>query len=184
MLKRAFLTGVAVLSVAGAMAPIANAGEPDGTDTPPPPETVTVPAPPPPPVTVTVPAPPPPPQTVYVPAPAPPPQTVASPPPAPRAPARRHAQERGGRSGEGRNESRSGGRNTTHARPVVLVRPRTLFAGTQNDHGTVPAGGIQAGAGGTAAVGREPLIAGVGAGLVALVASAGGLALRRKRLLA
>ena len=187
MFKRAFLTGVAVLSAAGAVAPIASAGEPDGMETPPPPETVM--APPPPPVTVTVPAPAPPPQTVYVPAPAPPPQTVTVPAPAAPTPVRQHtrggAEGRGGRGGD-RNESParhpSGGRSRPSARPLVVARPRTLFAGTQNDQGAAPTGGIQAGAGGTADDAPEPLLAGVSAGLAALLAAAGGLALRRKRL--
>jgi hypothetical protein len=52
-------------------------------------------------------------------------------------------------------------------------------ASTSTDTGTIPQGGIQAGAGGTADAGTSVLL-GLGSGALALVLTAGGFVLRRR----
>jgi hypothetical protein len=56
----------------------------------------------------------------------------------------------------------------------------STVASTSTDTGTVPSGGIQAGAGGTAEMGSNPALLGLGSGALALVLTAGGFVLRRR----
>lgn len=181
MLKRSLVTGAVILATATAVAPTALAGESDPTAPPPP---VTDPAPP---VTVTEPAPPPPPP-VTVTQPAPPPVTVTTPAPAP-APRKLHSTHKsGGSGGSGGSSGSSGssgsgrsGGSTQKPRVVTVTRYRNVYvnATKDTDTGTAPAGGIQAGAGGTAGGDHTPLLLGLGSGVLALVLSGTGLARRR-----
>ena len=169
MLRRTLVTGAAIMATAAAVAPSAMAGEDDQAPPPaPPPVTETVPAPPPPPVTVTVPAPPPE-QPAAAPAPAPQPQT--------------ETQQGGGSPGgseSGGSES-GGSASKPRTRVVVRYRTRTVFVRGGTDTGTVPSGGIQAGAGGTASDSHTPLTLGLASGGLAFLLTAGGLARRRAR---
>jgi outer membrane biosynthesis protein TonB len=173
MLKRTLVTGVAILGAAAAVAPTAMAGETDPTAPPPP---VTDPAPPPPPpVTVTEPAPPPPPPvTVTVPAPAPAPAPTS-------APARRKLNSSTNKSGGGSSGSGGSSGKSSKPRVVTVTRYRTVYVnGTKDtDTGTAPAGGIQAGAGGTAATDHSGLLLGLGSGAIALLLTGSGLVRRR-----
>jgi hypothetical protein len=53
-------------------------------------------------------------------------------------------------------------------------------ADTSSDTGTVPQGGVQAGAGGTAPDGPSPLVLALGLGTLGLGLTSGGVALRRR----
>lgn len=52
--------------------------------------------------------------------------------------------------------------------------------GGDDDAGAVPEGGVQTGAGGTAGDGSISVLLGLGAGTLLLVATAGGMAVRRR----
>jgi outer membrane biosynthesis protein TonB len=187
MLKRTMVTGVAILSAAAAVAPTAMAGETDPT-APPPPVTDPAPPPPPPPVTVTEPAPPP--VTVTEPAPPPPPPvtvTVPAPAPAPAptsapAPSKLHnSTNKSGRGSGGTSGKNSKNSKNSKPRVVTVTRFRTVSVNNtkDTDTGAAPVGGIQAGAGGTAATDHSGLLLGLGSGAIALLLTGGGLVRRR-----
>ena len=73
--------------------------------------------------------------------------------------------------------SGSGGENASAHKALPVVQGTTQVADT--DTGTVPQGGIQAGAGGTAADGTGAALL-LGSGALVLMLMGGGLALRRR----
>ena len=104
------------------------------------------------------------------------PPPAPTPPPAPPPPAPVSAPKRSNTTNGG-----SGGGSSAKPKTVTVVRHRTVDVKTKNDTTTVPTGGIQAGAGGTAAGGQTPALLGLGSGALALLLTGGGLARRRAR---
>jgi hypothetical protein len=115
-------------------------------------------------------------QTVTVPVPGPT-QTVTVPSPTKtvtvkvKAPAPKHASA--GSESSGSSESSS------HSTPTANVAATTPTTST-SDTGTVPQGGVQAGAGGTASQGPSPVLMASALGLALLGVASGGAALRRR----
>lgn len=170
MHKRIRATGTAVsLAVtlgAFGLSGVAMAGE-DGS-TPPPPETVTVPGPT---QTVTVPGPP---ETVTVPGPT---KTVTVEAHAPKAP------KESSSSGSSSGSSRSGSNTSTTSPSTSSVTSVALTnTATGTDTGTIPHGGVQAGAGGMSADGGPSAVLALGLGLLAFGLTAGGVTMRRRAL--
>jgi hypothetical protein len=106
-------------------------------------------------------------------------QTVTVPVPGPtktvtvkvKAPAPKHASA--GSESSGSSESSS------HSTPTANVAATTPTTST-SDTGTVPQGGVQAGAGGTASQGPSPVLMASALGLALLGVASGGAALRRR----
>jgi len=171
MRKRLFATTAAVATAlsfgALGVTGVALAGEPTTV-------TETVPAEAPPPTTVTVPVPgPTETQTVPVPGPT---KTVTVQKRAPR--------HNSGGGGSGNSGSHNTGSTNTGTVGTTNTTPRQsqalTFTGSNVDTGTVPQGGIQAGAGGTAADGGTSVALALGLGLLAFGLTSGGVALRRR----
>jgi hypothetical protein len=167
MRKRLFATTAAVTLAlsfgAVGVTGVALAGEDDTV--PPPAET--------PPTTVTVPVPGPT-QTVTVPVPGPT-ETVTVQKPAPK-----KKKESGGSGGSGNSGSTNSGSTNTSSTADTRESAALTFTGSTVDTGTVPTGGIQAGAGGTAADDGTPVLLALSLGLLAFGLTSGGVALRRR----
>ena len=102
----------------------------------------------------------------------------------PQAPVRQApaSEQRGGGEGSGSGSgSRGGSKSATkhHRVQTHFVAQRTANVSAGVDTGTIPQGGIQAGAGGTADSDTLSVLL-LGSGALVLVLSAGGLTLRRR----
>ncbi len=109
-----------------------------------------------------------------------PPKTNATPAPV-KHKSKHKGSSKGGSNGGSKGGSGSQSKQRTTAPATLPVVQNTTTPVADTDTGTIPQGGIQAGAGGTAGEGIGPAILLGSAGL-ALVFMAGGLALRRRGL--
>ena len=115
------------------------------------------------------------PQPVPVtPAPVPAPSPVPAPAPAPTKATPKSTNKSSSHSGSSSSGSNSSSRSHSPSRPST-----TPVANRSVDTGIVPQGGIQTGAGGTAA-GSSPLLLALALGFLAFGISSGGVALRRR----
>jgi hypothetical protein len=115
------------------------------------------------------------------PAPVSPPATPAPAPVSPPAPSAPSERSQGQESQESGNSGRRSGSERKQTTAPVPTHQNTANVQAATDTATVPQGGVQAGAGGTADAG-SPLALLLGSGALGLALTAGGVSLRRRSL--
>jgi hypothetical protein len=83
------------------------------------------------------------------------------------------------RNSNNNTNNKSGGGSKGSSKPRVVTVTHFRNVSLDTDTGTIPSGGIQAGAGGTAGTHDNGLLLGLGSGALALLLTGGGLVRRR-----